>query len=154
MHGICHLNDVFTFYSQWTQFSSGAAFDATGSPAYRIYEETTDTAILTGSFALLDDANTVGLYRAQVTLSAANGFEEGKCYCIRATATIDGVAMAQIVGRFVIRLDAKKMIRYFTNINVVDTSTGAGTVYDESNVAAYTYTVTHSGSTRTKGAIT
>ncbi|AIE86987.1 hypothetical protein [Fimbriimonas ginsengisoli] len=98
-----YIDDTFTFWAQTTQASTGSAFDATGSPSYRIYEETTDTPILTGSLALQDDANTVGFYRGQATLSAANGFEVGKCYCVRVAATVDAIAQAGMVERFVVR---------------------------------------------------
>jgi len=103
MKSTMYIDDVLTVYPQTSQFSTGAAFDATGSPAYRVYEGTTDTPILTGSFALVDDANTVGFYGANITLSAANGFEVGKCYCVRETATVDGVAAASTIEQFVVR---------------------------------------------------
>jgi len=94
------LDDVVTFYAQASQYTTGAAFDATGSPAYRVYEESTGTPILTGSLALLDSSNTDGFYSASVTASAANGFEVGKTYCIRVSATVDSVAQAGIVKTF------------------------------------------------------
>jgi hypothetical protein len=41
-----------------------------------------------------DSANAVGQYVAQITLSAANGFEIGKTYTIRVAATVSGVTGA------------------------------------------------------------
>jgi len=70
---------------------STGAVDADSVPAYRVYEEITDTAILTGTMAKLDDTNTTGLYRVQLTLSAANGFESGKSYTVQECATVSSV---------------------------------------------------------------
>ena len=98
-----YIDDVATVYITASQFSTGASFDATGSPAYRIYEGTTDTPIQTGSFAPLDDANTTGLYAFSTTLSAANGYEVGKTYLVYATATVDGVAAHTKAAEFVVR---------------------------------------------------
>jgi len=97
------IDDVHTIYLAASQFSTGNALDATGTPAYRIYEGTTDTPILTGNFALLDDPNTTGAYAANITLSAANGFEVGKTYGVYAKATVDGVAAANFLYAMIVR---------------------------------------------------
>lgn len=85
------IDDTCTFYANAHTPSTGAAVDADAAPGYRVYEDETGTPILTGSMALLDDANTVGFYSEQITLSAANGFEAGKSYCIRITEVVGGV---------------------------------------------------------------
>lgn len=59
-----------------------ATVDADAAPTYRVYEMETATPILTGSMALLDSTNTVGLYSEAIALTAANGFEVGKSYAI------------------------------------------------------------------------
>ncbi|MGV3613839.1 MAG: hypothetical protein ACO1SV_00770 [Fimbriimonas sp.] len=97
-----YIDDVATFWTQLTD-GGGTAADATGTPGYRVYEETTDTPILVGDLAKQDDAGTTGYYRGQVVASAANGFEIGKSYCVRITATVAGVTQAKVVDRFVIR---------------------------------------------------
>jgi hypothetical protein len=61
-----------------------------------VYEDETGTAILTGSMAKLDDANTTGHYSEQITLSAANGFEKGKSYNIYVTAAVSSVTGATV----------------------------------------------------------
>lgn len=71
-----------------TGSTTNVATDADSAPAYRVYEDTTDTAILTGTMSKLDDTNTTGLYRVQLTLSAANGFEKGKTYTIVKTYAV------------------------------------------------------------------
>jgi hypothetical protein len=90
------IDDTCTFYANSHTPSTGAAVDADAVPGYRIYEDETATPILTGSMALLDDANTVGFYSEQITLSAANGFEAGKSYGIRITLVVGGVTGVQI----------------------------------------------------------
>lgn len=88
------IDDVLTFYANTTRFDTGAATDADAAPAYRVYEDETGTAILNGTMALLDSANTAGFYSEQITLSAANGFEAGKQYVIYKAATVNSVAGA------------------------------------------------------------
>lgn len=92
--GSWDIDDVLTFYAVTTVFSTGVATDADAVPAYRVYEDETTTPILTGNMALLDSANTAGLYSEQITLSAANGFEAGKQYAIHKAATVSSVAGA------------------------------------------------------------
>lgn len=89
--GSWKIDDLLTFPVITTRFDTGAATDADSVPTYRVYEDETSTAILTGSMALLDSSNTAGFYSEQITLSAANGFEKGKCYTIYIQATINSV---------------------------------------------------------------
>jgi hypothetical protein len=90
--GSWDIDDVLTFPVMTHRFSTGVLTDADAVPAYRVYEDETSTAILTGNMAKLDDANTTGFYSEAITLSAANGFEKGKCYTVYITATTDSVA--------------------------------------------------------------
>ena len=71
------------------------AADADSVPSYRIYESETGTAILTGSMAKLDDANTTGLYSESVACAAANGFEDGKTYTVYIEGTVAGYTGAK-----------------------------------------------------------
>ena len=93
-YGSWKIDDVFTFYANTTRFDTGAATDADSVPSYRIYEDETGTAILSGTMALLDSSNTTGFYSEQITLSAANGFEKGKSYAIYIQATVNSVVGA------------------------------------------------------------
>lgn len=90
--GSWKIDDLLTFPANTHRFDTGAATDADSPATYRIYEDETGTPILTGTMALLDSANTAGFYSEQITLSAANGFEKGKCYTIYITATVNSVA--------------------------------------------------------------
>jgi hypothetical protein len=85
------IDDLLTFTVTTHNASTGAQTDADAPPAYRVYEAETGTAILTGTMAKLDDANTTGHYSEELTLSAANGFELGKSYNIYISAAVDSV---------------------------------------------------------------
>lgn len=89
--GQFEINDLLTFTATTHDPLTGSATDADSAPSYRVYEDETGTAILTGTMSLLDSSNTDGVYSEQITLSAANGLEVGKCYTIVKTATVDGV---------------------------------------------------------------
>lgn len=86
-----YVGDNLTFSVTTHDASTGAATDADSVPTYRIYEDETGTAILTGSMAKLDDANTTGLYSEQIAATSANGFESGKSYTIYISATVNSV---------------------------------------------------------------
>ena len=68
---------------------TGVLTDADSAPQYRIYEDETATAILTGNMAKLDDANTTGFYTELIACTSGNGFEDGKTYTIYIEATVD-----------------------------------------------------------------
>lgn len=89
--GRWEIDDPLTFTVNTHTPSTGAGTDADSDPAYRVYEDETGTAILTGTMVKLDDANTVGFYSEQITLSAANGFEVGKSYTVYVSAVVGGV---------------------------------------------------------------
>jgi len=93
--GPWYIDDTLTFTVNTHTVTTGAATDADAVPSYRVYEDETGTAILTGNTAKLDDANTTGFYSEQLTLSAANGFEVGKSYSIYVAATVNSVAATQ-----------------------------------------------------------
>ena len=86
------IDDLLTFTVTTHRFDTGVLTDADSVPTYRVYEDETGTAILTGSMAKLDDAGTTGFYSEQITLSAANGFEAGKSYSVYVAATVNSVA--------------------------------------------------------------
>lgn len=84
------LGEDLTFDIDVHDPTTGGSADADSLPTYRIYEDLTDTPILTGNLAKRDDANTVGSYVAQVACTAPNGFEAGKVYAIKVAATVNG----------------------------------------------------------------
>lgn len=104
------IDNVLVFTADTHTATTGAATDADSPPTYRIYEGETSTPILTGTMALLDDANTTGFYSESITVSAANGFEEGKTYIIRVTATVNSVASAKSHNFYVAGLASETSI--------------------------------------------
>lgn len=128
------IDDAYTFYAVTTKFDTGVATDADAVPAYRVYEDETTTPLLTGNMALLDSANTAGLYSEQITLSAANGFEVGKSYCVHIAATVNSVAGAT-VREFVVR---KKPLSPTTEGRELDVSAGGEAGLDWANIGSPT----------------
>lgn len=94
--GSWKIDDLVSFAVNTHSATTGAEADADADPSYRVYEDETATPILTGTMAKLDDANTVGFYSEQITLSAANGFEKGKSYNIRCRAVVNSIAASVI----------------------------------------------------------
>lgn len=89
-----NIDDVLTFTANTHDPTNGSASDIDGTasgPDYYVYEDETGTAILSGQMAKLDDTNTTGFYSEQLTLSSANGFENGKSYSIYIEATVNSV---------------------------------------------------------------
>lgn len=74
------LTQPYTFSFQ-VRNTFGASADADSVPTYSIFEHETTTAIVTGSMAKL--GSNTGFYTEEVTLSAANGFENLHNYQLR-----------------------------------------------------------------------
>lgn len=111
------IDDLLTFPANTHTAATGAATDADSVPSYRVYEDETGTAILTGSMAKLDDANTTGFYSEQITLSAANGFEIGKSYTIYISATV-----ASVVGTMSHTLQVEAALATAASVATLQTS--------------------------------
>lgn len=71
--------------------ATAAAQDADADPTWAIYEGNSQIAMLSGTMALRDPLNTVGLYYAEIDLGSAWGFEYGKQYTVYITATVGGI---------------------------------------------------------------
>lgn len=125
------FDELVTFTAQIHDPASLVDADADSAPSYRIYEDTTDTPILTGNFSKLDDANTLGLYRAQIQCSAANGFELAKSYTIRKSATVGALLYSTAVDTIHI-IDPITLGSFFTaNSGKVYADAIAGSVVRE-----------------------
>lgn len=84
------IDDYLTFTA--CTHDSGEAADADAVPSYAIYEDETAVAIVSGNMAKLGVVT--GFYTERVQLTAANGFEAGKCYAVRVEAVMGGVTAA------------------------------------------------------------
>ena len=88
---MCQLGDNLVFSICTHDADTGVLTVAEAAPTYRIYEDETATAILTGTLTALDDAvNTTGFYTELIEVTTANGFEVGKNYTVYIEATVDG----------------------------------------------------------------
>ena len=130
------LGDNFTFYAQTFTPSTGAAVDADAVPGYRVYEDETGTPLLTGSMALLDDANTVGLYSEQIACTTVNGFEAGKCYVVRITGVVGGVTGVDLIQFQVTAVDVDDLVRSTTPANTLDVADTGEAGLDFANIKA------------------
>lgn len=92
------LNEVMHFDVITTNPETGEAQDADSAPTYAVYEEDTDTAIVSGTAT--KRTSLTGHYRGSVTVTLANGFEVGKWYSIAAAAPVEGVTGKAIVRQF------------------------------------------------------
>jgi hypothetical protein len=92
------LNEVVYFDAITSNPSTGAVSDADSTPTFAVYEEGTDTAIVTGN--LTKRTSLTGDYRGTYTASAANGFEVGKWYSVVAAATVNSISGKAVVQNF------------------------------------------------------
>lgn len=82
------IGEAWTFYvNTHDPDSTYEEADADSAPTWRMYENETTTPVATGTMALLDDANTVGFYSDQVTLSSGT-FSLGNSYTVRIRAIV------------------------------------------------------------------
>lgn len=76
---------------------TGDALSAS-SVTVRVFEETSDTAILTPTAT--ERTSQTGNYRVQVVCTTANGFEEGKSYSVVVEAVVAGVTAKSVLANF------------------------------------------------------
>ena len=90
------IGDTVTKLMQASQFSSGAAYAATGTPVGVIYKNGVADA-LTVTATIVNGAGEVGLWKFVFTPTVAAGFAAADFIELRVTATVDGVAAAATV---------------------------------------------------------
>lgn len=88
--GSWEIDDQLTFYANLHDPTGASAVDhdANGSPIWRIYEDNASPDIASGNMYTFHTASTTGFYSTCVTLSAGNGFEQGKNYVIYMAASV------------------------------------------------------------------
>ena len=90
-YGILEKNITFTIQGV---DQSGTPVDTDSLPTYKVYEEETDTEIVSGTMAKLDDSGTVGFYSEKLSTTSANGYEHLKTYTIRIVSAIAGTSVS------------------------------------------------------------
>ena len=141
--GSWKIDDYLTFGCNTHRFDTGAATDADSVPTYRIYEDETAVAIITGSTALLDSVNTAGFYSERVQLTAVAGLEKGKTYTIYISATVNSIE-GTMSHTFQIEAEV--------DANIVSDKTGFGLAADQSGVTVGTVTTTTTATNLTNAA--
>jgi hypothetical protein len=96
--------------------ADGVPTDADSTPTCAVFEDDTDTAILTPT--VTKRASLTGHYRVPIAATTDNGFEVGKSYSIKISATVDSVSSAAIIGRFVLRAVAQVYPSNFANLGI------------------------------------
>lgn len=81
--------------------TTGAATDADSLPVCEVFEDATDTAIV--SPTVVKRTGKVGNYRVPVVCTAANGFEAAKTYNVVVSATVGAVAAKAVARTFQVR---------------------------------------------------
>lgn len=87
--------------------SAGAVSDADSIPTVEIFEDDTDTAILTPT--AVKRTSKTGDYRVPLVITAANGFEIGKSYNVVVTATVGGVTSKAVIMSFTVDIIGLKL---------------------------------------------
>lgn len=94
------IDDYFEAHFNTQRMDTGVATDADALPTFSVYEENNETAVASGNCAKRDDGNTVGYYYARAQCTSAAGFEVGRTYFVRVSATVNSVAGSDVVGKF------------------------------------------------------
>lgn len=90
--GTYRIDDLLTFGVNVHSPANGAATAADAAPQYWIFKDMNYMgAAMSGTLASTDP-NVAGIYRAQVTLSATNGFTTNSVYRIDVNASVGGIA--------------------------------------------------------------
>jgi hypothetical protein len=94
------LDEVVHFDEITRHPTTGAATDVdSGTPTFSVFEEATDTPILSAQ-SMTKRTSLTGNYRGTFTMSTANGFEVGKWYNVITSATVNAIADKTVSMRF------------------------------------------------------
>jgi len=98
------LGDTITLDFTTHNPSTGAVSDADGLPTAEVFEDTTDTTVI--SLTVVKRTAKTGNYRVSIVATGANGFEVGKSYNVIASATVNAISAKSRIGSFT--LDSKR----------------------------------------------
>jgi hypothetical protein len=119
-----NLEETITLDFVTSNPATGAAADADSTPTAEVFEDATDTAILTPT--VVKRTGKTGNYRLPVACTAANGFEVGKSYNIVASCVFSSVTYKARVGSFQVRPAVPDVNVAQWKGSVVPTPTNAG----------------------------
>lgn len=95
------LEETITIDFVTSSPTTGAATDADTTPTAEVFEDATDTAIITPT--VVKRTGKTGNYRVPVACTAANGFEAAKSYNVVVAATVGAVAAKAVIRTFQMR---------------------------------------------------
>lgn len=95
------INETVTLDFVTQDPSTGAATDADSTPSVSVFEETSDTAIITPTPT--KRSGRTGHYRVDIAVTAANGFEVDKEYSVAVDATVSTTAGTAVIAVLVPR---------------------------------------------------
>lgn len=93
------INEVVVFDVVTHVASTGAVSDADSAPTFDVFEEDTDTPILSAQ-TMTNRTSKTGNYRGTFTCSTVNGFEAGKWYSVVVSATVSSVSAKCVAKHF------------------------------------------------------
>jgi hypothetical protein len=121
--GSWKIDDILQHKVQTSSVTTGAATDADAVPTWRMYEDGTTTPVTTGSYTTFNSL--AGFYNAAITLAAAIGYEKGKNYYIRYSATVASIIGADVdTFQIEAEVDANS-VSITVNANVSSVSAGS-----------------------------
>ena len=121
--GSWKIDDVLQHKVQTSSVTTGAATDADSVPTWSLYEDGTTAPVTTGSYTTFNSVT--GFYNAAITLAAAIGYEKGKNYYIRYSATVASIIGADVdTFQIEAEVDANS-VSVTVNANVASVSAGA-----------------------------
>ncbi len=125
--------------------TTGAAIDADSTPSCEVFEDATDTGIITPTPA--KRTGKTGDYRVQIDCTAANGFESAKSYNVVVSATVGGVAAKAVIASIIMRT---RCIDDVSTITAADVwASGTRTLTSFGTLVADTATAVWASGTRT-----
>jgi len=141
------LEETLNFLFTTRAFATGVPTVLAGTPVLSVYEDTNLTQITAGVTITADHDSVVGLNRANVVATAANGYESGKTYTVViTTGTVGGVSVVgEVVGTFTI--DRSAALKPTVAGRTLDVSATGEAGMDWANVGSPTTSVTLSGTT-------
>ncbi len=111
------IDEVIVFDVVTHHPTTAAASDGDSAPTFDVFEEDTDTPILS-AVTMTKRTSKTGNYRGSITCSTANGFEAGKWYSVVVSATVSSVSAKCVAKHF--RVAPVELVAGVPKVDVAD----------------------------------
>jgi len=128
--GAWQIDEYVTITTTTHQFSTGAAYAATGDVTYSIYEDSNNTQLVDVNAMTAFDSVT-GLYLGRQQLTAALGFQVDKHYTVLIKATVDGVTAITTHNFQVVPATVGADVLYIKGVDADDVLPGLNDIQDK-----------------------